>query len=79
MIYDHAVMLKTVLAIAQVAIPVLLVACILLQARGTGLGAAFGGEGNVYRTKRGIEKKLFQATILLAILFFGITLANAVI
>ena len=79
MIYDHAVMLKTVLVIAQVAIPVLLVACILLQARGTGLGAAFGGEGNVYRTKRGIEKKLFQATILLAILFFGITLANAVI
>ena len=72
-------MLKTVLVIAQVAIPVLLVACILLQARGTGLGAAFGGEGNVYRTKRGIEKKLFQATILLAILFFGITLANAVI
>jgi len=79
LIYDHAVMLKTVLVIAQVAIPVLLVACILLQARGTGLGAAFGGEGNVYRTKRGIEKKLFQATILLAILFFGITLANAVI
>lgn len=72
-------MLKTILTVAQVVLPILLIACILLQARGTGLGATFGGEGNIYRTKRGIEKKLFQATIILAILFFGVTLANAVL
>ncbi len=72
-------MVKTLLTVAQVALPILLIACILLQARGTGLGAAFGGEGNVYRTKRGVEKKLFHATIILAILFFGVALANAVI
>jgi len=64
---------------AQVVLAVLLVASILLQARGTGLGASFGGEGNVYRTKRGVEKRLFQATIVLAILFFGVSLANALV
>ncbi|MFC1787751.1 preprotein translocase subunit SecG [Patescibacteria group bacterium] len=67
------------LNIIQVVLAVLLTASILIQARGTGLGAAFGGGGNVYRTKRGIEKKLFNATIILAILFFGVALANALI
>lgn len=71
--------LDNILSVAQVVFAVLLVASILLQARGTGLGASFGGEGNVYRTKRGIEKRLFQATIVLAILFFGVSLANALV
>lgn len=71
--------LDNILSIAQVVLAVLLVASILLQARGTGLGASFGGEGNVYRTKRGVEKRLFQATIILAILFFGVSLANALV
>lgn len=69
--------IELILNIAQTALAGLLVASILLQARGTGLGAAFGGGGNVYRTKRGIEKKIFQLSILLSILFFGIALANA--
>lgn len=55
---------------------VLLIAAILLQSRGTGLGAAFGGEGNVYRTKRGLEKSLFRATIVLAVVFLGASLAT---
>lgn len=71
--------LDNILSIAQVVLAVLLVASILLQARGTGLGASFGGEGNVYRTKRGVEKRLFQATIVIAILFFGVSLANALV
>lgn len=66
-----------VLNIAQIVFAILLVGAILLQARGTGLGAAFGGGGNIYRTKRGAEKKLHQLTIIFAILFFGIALANA--
>lgn len=70
---------ELILSIAQITLAVLLVASILLQARGTGLGAAFGGEGNVYRTKRGVEKRLFQATIVIAILFFGVSLANALV
>lgn len=71
--------IELILNIAQIVLAVLLVASILLQARGTGLGAAFGGGGNVYRTKRGAEKKIFQLTILFSILFFGIALANVLI
>jgi preprotein translocase subunit SecG len=66
------------LNIIQATLAVLLVLGVLLQSRGTGLGAAFGGDSNVYRTKRGVEKKIFQATIVVAILFFGVSLANAV-
>jgi preprotein translocase subunit SecG len=72
-------MLETAFRISQTILAVLLVGSILLQARGTGLGASFGGEGNVYRTKRGVEKRLFQATIILAILFFGVSLASAIL
>ncbi|PJA45846.1 preprotein translocase subunit SecG [Candidatus Uhrbacteria bacterium CG_4_9_14_3_um_filter_50_9] len=68
-----------ILNILQMVLAVVLVAAIMLQARGTGLGAAFGGGGNVYRTKRGAEKKLFQLTIIFSILFFGIALANVLI
>lgn len=72
-------MSDSLLNIVQIILAILLVTVILLQARGTGLGAAFGGEGNVYRTKRGIEKKLFHFTIILAVLFFGVALANVLV
>lgn len=50
-----------------------LIACILVQQKGSGLGSAFGGSGTVYSTKRGIEKSIFYATIVFAVLFFGTT------
>ncbi|MDD5043674.1 MAG: preprotein translocase subunit SecG [Patescibacteria group bacterium] len=62
------------LTILQIVIAVLLMIVILLQRRGTGLGSAFGGESNVYRTKRGIEKSLFISTIIFSILFLGTAL-----
>lgn len=61
--------------IAQVVIAVLLMVAILLQNRGAGLGSAFGGSGGVYLTKRGLEKKLFILTIILATLFLLLSLA----
>lgn len=70
--------MNTYLIIAQIAVSVLLIVTILLQARGTGLGAAFGGEGNVYRTKRGVEKVLFYSTIVLSVIFFGLALASLI-
>lgn len=70
---------ESMLNTIQIILAIALMASILLQARGTGLGATFGGSGNVYRTKRGVEKKLFQLTILLSILFFGVALANALV
>ncbi|MBI5369991.1 preprotein translocase subunit SecG [Candidatus Uhrbacteria bacterium] len=71
--------MQNILNIVQTVLAVLLIAGVLLQSRGTGLGAAFGGGGNVYRTKRGAEKKLFQLTIIITILFFGVALANVLV
>ncbi|GEM_PF-86845 len=55
--------------IAQVIVSILLVVTVLLQQKGTGLGGAFGGEGNVYRTRRGLERTLFTTTIILGVLY----------
>lgn len=71
-------MTDTILNIVQLILAILLTVAILVQARGTGLGSAFGGEGNVFRTKRGVEKKLFQLTIVVAILFFAVSIANVI-
>lgn len=69
-------MRQLLLPIIQILLSVLLVAAILLQQRGTGLGMAFGGEGNVFRTKRGVEKGLYYATIGLSVLFFLTAILN---
>jgi preprotein translocase subunit SecG len=64
------------LNIAQLLISILLIIVVLLQVRGTDVGAAFGGGGgggSSYRTRRGLEKTLFQLTIVLAIIFVGIS------
>lgn len=61
--------------IIQIIISVLLIGVILLQQKGSGLGSAFGGEGgNLYSTKRGVEKVLFYITIVLAIAFFMVAI-----
>lgn len=49
---------------------------ILMQQKGSGLGAGFGGETTVYRTKRGAEKFIFKLTIILAVLFLATSIAN---
>lgn len=67
--------LLKILQILQIITAVMLVTAILLQAKGAALGMTFGGSGNVFRTKRGAEKILFWATIVLAAIFFGSVLA----
>lgn len=65
----------SLLKIAQIVIAILLIASILLQNKGAGLGATFGGAGGgAYLTKRGLEKKLFIATIVLATIFILLSL-----
>lgn len=66
----------TILPIIQIIVSILLIASILLQQRGSGLGAAFGGSEAIYRTKRGAEKVIFTATIILSVAFLGLALAN---
>jgi len=65
-----------ILAIGQLIISVALIAAILLQARGTGLSGAFGGDSAVYRSRRGVEKRLWQFTILLLALFVIFAIAS---
>jgi len=50
---------------------ILLTVLILLQARGASLGAGFGGSGELHTTRRGVDKTLHQATILVAVAFVG--------
>ncbi|MDP2586399.1 MAG: preprotein translocase subunit SecG [Candidatus Komeilibacteria bacterium] len=64
------------LAIVQIASAILLTVFILLQQRGAGLGGIFGGEGGVYRTKRGAEKIIFISTIILAVIFLATSILN---
>ena len=65
----------------QIIISIALVAVILVQAKGSGgLGGIFGGEGRgVYRTRRGVERTLFNATIGLAVVFFVVSVASVLV
>lgn len=71
--------MNSILAIGQIIVSIGLMAAILLQARGAGLGSAFGGDSSVYRSRRGIEKTLFQFTIALTVLFVVFSIAAYVL
>jgi preprotein translocase subunit SecG len=66
------------LAVGQLIVSIALMVSILLQARGTGLSGAFGGDSAVYRSRRGIERRLWQFTIILAVLFSVFSLVSFV-
>jgi len=68
-----------VIEVALIAVSVLLVVAILMQKRGAGLGGVFGGEGSVYMTKRGAEKVIYIATIVLGVAFVLLSLVSLVI
>jgi preprotein translocase subunit SecG len=63
------------LSIGQIIVGLALIASILLQARGTGLSGTFGGDSAVYRSRRGVERRLWQFTIILLVLFIVFSLA----
>ncbi len=65
--------------IIQIIISVALIAILLVQAKGTGLGGIFGGDTSIYRTRRGVEKTLYQATIGLAIAFFAVSILSVLL
>ncbi len=64
------------LYIAQIVIAVSLTIVALLQVKGGGLGGIFGQADTVYRTKRGVEKTLFQLTIVLAVIFIVLSIVS---
>lgn len=71
--------MNPLLAAGQLIVSVALVASILLQARGSGLGGTFGGDSSVYRSRRGIERTLMRFTVVLLALFAVFSLAAFVI
>lgn len=62
---------QNIFQIITVASVVLLVIMILLQTRGASLGAGFGGSGELFTSRRGVEKSMHQFTVILAIIFIG--------
>ena len=68
--------MQNVLLVGQIVVSIALMASVLLQSRGAGLGATFGGDSSVYRSRRGIEKRLFQFTVILAVLFVIFSVAS---
>jgi len=68
--------MQTYLSVAQIVLSIALILAILLQVRGGGLGGIFGQADTVFRTKRGVEKTLFQLTIALVVLFVIISIVS---
>ncbi|HYE22702.1 MAG TPA: preprotein translocase subunit SecG [Verrucomicrobiae bacterium] len=67
--------ISNILTFALIGVNVLLIISILLQQREGGLSTVFGGEGGVYRSKRGLAKGIHYLTIVLAIVFIGLSVA----
>lgn len=61
--------MKPAIHLIQIILGILLILVIIIQQKGAGLGSAFGGGSGFYRTKRGAEKLLFYATIVLSVVF----------
>jgi preprotein translocase subunit SecG len=64
---------KDYLNVGQILISLVLIGVILLQAKGSGFGAGLGGTTSAFRTRRGMEKTLFQATIFLTAIFLAMS------
>jgi preprotein translocase subunit SecG len=75
-IWDLENIMATYLYIAQIVVAVALILVSLLQVRGGGLGGIFGQADTVYRTKRGVEKTLFQLTIALIVIFIVLAIVS---
>ncbi|MFC2122082.1 preprotein translocase subunit SecG [Bacteroidota bacterium] len=68
--------MQTYLNIAQIVLSIAIILTVLLQVRGGGLGGIFGNPDTVWRTKRGVEKTLFQLTIALVVLFLIVSIVT---
>lgn len=67
--------MKSFLVIFQVVVSILLILTILMQEKGVGLSATFGGGGEFYKSRRGIDRLLFIFTAVLSLLFIGTSIA----
>lgn len=70
--------METYLNVVQIIISIIVIGVVLLQARGSGFSATFSSDTSIYRTRRGVEKTLFNVTIALAVLFVGISILSVI-
>ena len=68
--------MKNILLFVNIILSVVVSILILLQGRGAGLGSAWGGGGETFQTRRGIEKFSLRLTVILIIVFFVVSLIN---
>lgn len=71
--------MNNILTYTQLGSAILMMITILLQQRGQGLGSGIGGTGMEYSTKRGVERGIFYATIVFAVIFIGVSVARLVL
>ena len=72
--------MSTYLNIGLIITSIALVASVILQSKGAGLGGLTGGDtGGVFSARRGVEKTLFRITIGLSVLFFGLAIATVIV
>lgn len=69
----------TYLNIAQIVISLLLMLIILTQAKGAGFNGTFSADSSIFRTRRGVEKTLFQTTIALVVIFVVVSILSVVV
>ena len=68
--------MNTYLYTVQIIVSLVLIGVLLLQARGSGFSATFSSDSSIYRTRRGVEKTLFNVTIALAIVFVVVSILS---
>ncbi len=72
--------IKDALNLIQFILAIVMILVILMQTKGASMGGIFGGEASsVYRTRRGFERRLFQFTIGLSVVFFLIAVINSMV
>jgi preprotein translocase subunit SecG len=76
---QEALALTIYLNIVQIIISAALIALTVIQGRGSGLGNMFGGGGSVQRTRRGVEKTIYNLTLILAVVFFLVSLVSVLV
>lgn len=74
----YTVAVSTYLNIVQIIVSVVVIAVVLLQTRGSGFSATFSSDTSIYRTRRGVERTLFNVTIGLAVLFIAVSIASVI-
>lgn len=68
--------MNTYLYFVQIFVSLVLIGVLLLQARGSGFSATFNSDSSIYRTRRGVERTLFNVTIVLAVVFVIVSILS---